>query len=110
MFVPAAGNGPQDAAGQGRVWPSMDPITYREAREIAGLNNMGMDCDGEVRRWIVIVLTVAHVTNDDPADCRDENLAALCQRCHNRHDSRSRRKGIRARRHVNQGTLTELFS
>lgn len=33
-----------------------------------------------------IVLTVAHLLGDDPADCRDENLAALCQRCHLRLD------------------------
>lgn len=39
-----------------------------------------------------IVLTVAHVHNPDPADCRDENLAHLCQRCHNRHDGPMRRK------------------
>jgi hypothetical protein len=30
------------------------------------------------------VLTVAHVANHDPADCRPENLAALCQPCHHR--------------------------
>ena len=32
-----------------------------------------------------VVLTVAHL-NHDPTDNRDENLAALCQRCHLRHD------------------------
>jgi hypothetical protein len=41
-------------------------------------------CDGvAVSR---IVLTIAHWENMDPADCRDENLKAACQRCHNRHD------------------------
>ena len=34
---------------------------------------------GKVTR---VVLTVAHVLNPDPQDCRDENLSALCQRCH----------------------------
>lgn len=38
-------------------------------------------------RIIRIVLTIAHVHNPDPADVRPENLAALCQRCHNRHDA-----------------------
>ena len=33
-----------------------------------------------------IVLTVAHL-NHDEADCRDENLKAMCQRCHLRYDS-----------------------
>lgn len=32
-------------------------------------------------RETVIVLTVAHL-NHTPADCRDSNLLALCQRCH----------------------------
>jgi hypothetical protein len=32
-------------------------------------------------RIIRIVLTVAHL-NHTPEDCRDENLLALCQRCH----------------------------
>lgn len=47
-------------------------------------------CSGEGRReWlriIRIVLTVAHL-NHEPEDCRDENLRALCQRCHLRHDA-----------------------
>lgn len=34
-----------------------------------------------------IVLTTAHL-NHDPTDNRDENLAALCQRCHLAHDQR----------------------
>lgn len=43
-----------------------------------------------------VVLTVAHLgtphadgspgNKHDKMDCRDENLAALCQRCHLRHD------------------------
>lgn len=48
-------------------------------------------CEGEDGHWlriIRVVLTIAHVHNHDPADCRDENLAALCQRCHLRHDRR----------------------
>jgi hypothetical protein len=41
-------------------------------------------------RLIRIVLTVAHLANPDPADCRPENLAALCQQCHNRRDAKDR--------------------
>lgn len=33
-----------------------------------------------------VVLTVAHL-NHEPSDCRDENLMAMCQRCHNRYDA-----------------------
>jgi hypothetical protein len=32
-----------------------------------------------------IVLTVAHL-NHQPEDCREENLKAMCQRCHLRYD------------------------
>ena len=44
-----------------------------------------------------VVLTVAHLDHD-PSHCGDKiNLAALCQRCHNRYDAPVRRAGIRAR-------------
>ncbi len=32
-----------------------------------------------------VILTVAHL-NHTPADCRDENLKAMCQRCHLSYD------------------------
>lgn len=41
---------------------------------------------------IRIVLTIAHIHNPDPMDCRPENLAALCQKCHNTHDAPMRAK------------------
>ena len=44
-----------------------------------------------------VVLTVAHL-NHDPQDCRDENLRALCQRCHLRYDSQLHQKHARATR------------
>lgn len=44
-----------------------------------------------------VVLTVAHILNDAPEDVRPQNLAALCQRCHNRHDAKSRANGRRLR-------------
>lgn len=55
------------------------------------------DAYGLQVRYIRIVLTVAHL-NHDPTDCRDENLKALCQRCHNRLDAPVRRAGIVERR------------
>jgi len=39
-----------------------------------------------------VVLTIAHIHNPDPMDCRDENLAALCNLCHNRLDGSMRAK------------------
>lgn len=43
--------------------------------------------NGRTAKWAkgVIVLTVAHL-NHDPMDNLDENLKAMCQRCHLRYD------------------------
>jgi hypothetical protein len=40
-----------------------------------------------------VVLTVAHLKNPDPFDCRLDNLAALCRLCHARYDG-VRKRGI----------------
>lgn len=45
---------------------------------------------------IQIILTIAHLS-DEIEDCSDENLKALCQRCHNRLDAPKRAAGIKAR-------------
>lgn len=46
----------------------------------------------------IVVLTTAHVYDDRPEASGLLNLAAWCQRCHNRHDAARRRAGARARR------------
>lgn len=43
-----------------------------------------------------VVLTVAHLDHI-PENCGDDNLKAMCQRCHNRYDAPMRRNGIRER-------------
>lgn len=65
---------------------------------------------GEPAVWAKgrIVLTVAHL-NHEPSDCRDENLRAMCQRCHLRYDvthhmKNAKRSRLRALT-VNQETL-----
>ncbi len=50
-----------------------------------GMETEAASLDGE--RVIKIVLTVAHI-NHDTTDNSDGNLAALCQRCHIRHDAK----------------------
>jgi 5-methylcytosine-specific restriction endonuclease McrA len=47
-------------------------------------------------RLTKVVLTVAHLDHT-PENCADDNLAALCQRCHNRYDMPMRRAGIKER-------------
>lgn len=44
-----------------------------------------------------VVLTTAHVYDDRPEAASLLNLAALCQRCHNRHDAQARRAGMAER-------------
>ena len=52
-----------------------------------------------------VVLTTAHVHDHRPEAASLLNLAALCQRCHNRHDAPMRRAGIAKRNATNQMRL-----
>lgn len=54
----------------------------------------------------IVVLTTAHVFDDRPAASSLLNLAALCQRCHNRHDNAARRAGTRERAIAASGQLS----
>ena len=81
-FHRLGGSGPCDAAGEGKRWPSLEPITFSEAREFAeAANTESNGRDAEGNRWFVIVLTCAHL-NHDPTDNRLENLKSLCQMDH----------------------------
>jgi|TARA_R100000049_G_C1878019_1_gene35389 5-methylcytosine-specific restriction endonuclease McrA len=55
-----------------------------------------------------VVLTVAHVHDHRPEAASLLNLAALCQRCHNRHDAPMRAANRRSRQLKASGQL-ELF-
>lgn len=46
----------------------------------------------------LVVLTTAHVFDERPEASSLLNLAAWCQRCHNRHDIKARRARWRAKR------------
>jgi 5-methylcytosine-specific restriction endonuclease McrA len=103
-FVPVCGNGPVDAIGRGRTWPNESTrTTYSEAKEHADDFNYNLG-DTE-QKWIVIVLTIAHVHDDQPENCEPANLAALCQRCHNNHDAPARAKRRKEKRDQRQPTL-----
>lgn len=52
-----------------------------------------------------VVLTTAHVFDHRPEAASLLNLAALCPLCHNRHDAKMRRLGIRERRIAASGQL-----
>ena len=49
-------------------------------------------------RIVRIVLTIAHLHDPSPANCADDNLAALCQRCHNILDMPMRKANAAATR------------
>lgn len=61
---------------------------WHDESNIDGMNSdVGIALFGsQVPKIIRIVLTVAHL-NHDEVDCRDENLRALCQRCHLTYDA-----------------------
>lgn len=67
-------------------------------------------CDGpngtHHLRIVRIILTVAHLDHI-PENCADDNLRAMCQRCHNLYDAAMRRAGIRQRAFANQIDLFE---
>jgi hypothetical protein len=72
-----------------------DPVQWITAADYHALPFEQQDQYRSVAR---IVLTVAHLDNPDPMDCRDENLAALCQLCHNRLDNPMRVRHARETR------------
>lgn len=56
----------------------------------------------------LVVLTVAHLDHV-PENCGDDNLKAMCQRCHNRYDMPKRRAGMRERARA-QMAAGDLFA
>ena len=80
-------------------YPKDWPVISRRIRERSGgccecVGECGLHADHRCEernhhpaKWAKgrIVLTVAH-RNHDPQDCREDNLMALCQRCHLRYD------------------------
>jgi hypothetical protein len=70
-----------------------------------------MACDAaeeDGRKVIRIVLTVAHVHDHRPEACDLDNLAHLCQRCHNRHDKDMRQRNAATTRREGKA-LGDLF-
>lgn len=54
--------------------------------------------NGEKAKWAKgnVILTVAHLDHT-PENCDDDNLKAMCQRCHLRYDSKHHADGRKAR-------------
>lgn len=67
------------------------------------------DGDASVRARIIrVVLTVAHLDHT-PENCADENLRALCQRCHLRYDHEHHQQNARLTRRIGKA-VADMFS
>lgn len=91
---------PENAGRYPPDWPEISArIRYDRARgrcEECGARN----AYPHPETGAMVVLTVAHLDHQ-PENCADDNLRALCQRCHNRYDAphrRQTRSATRARR------------
>ena len=87
------------------IWRSRDRKSYMLA-EGAVFDSETGETFGVVRgseypgdAMVQVILTIAHL-DQDPQNNDDENLAALCQRCHNRHDAPHRAKNAAKTRHA----------
>jgi hypothetical protein len=77
-----------------------DPAKWR-------LHKCDGTCCGEGHQAILVVLTVAHLDHT-PENVADDNLAALCQRCHLRYDAKHHASTARDTRERRSGQ-TRLF-
>lgn len=77
---------------------------HRGPAELEYLSAIYGTTSAQVGHLIRIVCTVAHV-DCKPVDHSDENLRFWCQRCHNRHDAKTRRENATITRHEKAGQL-----
>jgi hypothetical protein len=59
-------------------------------------------------KWTRVVLTIAHLDHV-PEHCDDDNLKALCQRCHLAYDAEHHRANAQATRHARKA-IGDLFA
>jgi len=88
IFQRTTGNEMHNKAGNGE-------LNYSDAMAI--IKHCNESCDDKL---IIIVLTISH-TDHDISNNDYGNLKALCQRCHNRHDSIYRKRKNRNKNQLN---------
>lgn len=92
-------------------------------RENPHLYEIALEDDGacaDFHKAVRVVLTVAHLgaphadgrpgDKHDKMDCRDENLAALCQRCHLRYDLQEHAENARETRRAKRLEREPVFA
>ncbi len=82
---------------EGKILTSVQAQSFADGKRLAHLLTTTLR-----QKAIVIVLVVAHVDNPDPLDCRDDNLATLCQWHHLQLDKYLHSKNARATRRQKQ--------
>lgn len=97
-------------AGGNLFWDDMQYRTsYQTAKQALDAERDAWEISGrEGKKPIMIVLTIAHLDHDT-ANNADDNLLALCQRCHLHHDREHHMQNSRATRNKNKG-IQELFN
>lgn len=66
------------------VYTGLDSYKKAKAKQTAVCSETG-------QKYSIIVLTIAHLDDPDPMNCDADNLAALCQKCHNDYDNKMRK-------------------
>jgi hypothetical protein len=92
------------AAGDGRAERLQYALVHSAARELSDDLNV---THAPTVRYIVIVLTIAHLDHT-LENCDPINLRALCQRCHLRYDAQHHATNARTTRRAKKKNL-ELF-
>lgn len=92
----------------GQYW--RDPRTgiWREYRVGPGLADWLVPPQAGFPHLVKIVLTIAHLDHD-PSNNADENLRALCQGCHLRHDVEQHQANARATRQARKDAARPLL-
>lgn len=107
-FIPTGGNIYHDQAGMGLDYPSLEPLSYKKAKDFASVNNLfGIEDGSFDYKYIVIVLTIMHLDHDTTNN-EYENLAAACQKCHLTYDKEYHRKNAKETNDKKKG-LQKLF-
>ena len=83
---------PENKARYPKDWKDIRARILQRANnrcEFCGVENHTYRLNPKTGKNVYIVLTIAHM-NEVIEDCSDENLKALCQRCHNKYDAKMR--------------------
>lgn len=112
ILLRAGGRASAPSVGARCEWCRVENYTIRvDGAVVANCESYGEAAALKRRSFpagAVVVLTIAHVSDPAPANTSPDNLAALCQKCHNRHDAPMRRQNAaktRRRKRMESGQM-----